>query len=90
MAKKNVVDSRKKRERGLKWGREEKDGGKKKGRKEERKKGRKEGRTKSGEDHEISVVNRKSRENHSGEVDLTPVKEAIPLRRTSASLARTT
>lgn len=53
----------------------------------ERENGRKEGRTKS--DHEISV-NRKSGEDRDVEVDLTPVKEAIPLRRTSASPARTT
>lgn len=36
-----------------------------------------------GEDHEI-FVNRKSEEDRADKVDLTPVKEAIPLRRTSA------
>lgn len=61
----------------------------KKERKEGKKEGEKEGRTKSGDDHEISV-NRKSGGDRGGEVDLTPVKEAIPLRRTSVSPARTT
>lgn len=74
----------------MRWKSEAK--GMEEGRKEERKgreKGRKKGRTKSGEDHEISV-NCKSEEDRGGEVDLTPVKEAIPLRRTSVSPARTT
>lgn len=56
--------------------------------KEREKEGRKEGRKEDevwrrGEDHEI-FVNRKSEEDRAGKVDLTPVKEAIPLRRTSA------
>jgi len=61
----------------------DREGRRNEGKTEGRKEGRKEERWLAGpgrsEDHEISV-NRKSEEDRAGEVDLTPVKEAIPLR----------
>lgn len=91
MAKKNARrwTRGKKRERGPGWT-GDRDGGKE-GREERKKEGRTEGRTKSGgETTKYLSIARAGEDFALGEVDLTPVKEAIPLRRTSASPARTT
>lgn len=83
------VDSRE--EKGAWWTGVDRDGGRKEGKKGKRKEGRKEGRTKSGgETTKYLSIARAGEDSALGEVDLTPVKEAIPLRRTSASPARTT
>lgn len=81
------VDSRE--EKGA-WTGVDRDGGRKKGRKE---KGRKDGRKDKvwrRETTKYLSIARAGEDSALGEVDLTPVKEAIPLRRTSASPARTT
>lgn len=84
------VDSRE--EKGAAWtGVDGRQGRRKEGREERKKEGRTEGRTKSGgETTKYLSIARAGEDSALGEVDLTPVKEAIPLRRTSASPARTT